>query len=65
MKSYLIVLALNAALLSLVAWALMLTVGILHGSWWPVIPTIGFWPSMAVSYLLGFLRIRFNHSLED
>lgn len=64
MTKFLTALSLDVALLALVAWALMLTVGILHGSWWPVIPTIGFWPSVAVSFLVGLLRIRFNHS-ED
>lgn len=30
-------------------WAFMLIVGLIHGSWWPQVPTIGYWPAVVIA----------------
>jgi hypothetical protein len=35
------------------AWAFMIAVGVAHAQWLPMMPTIGYWPSLAIMALLG------------
>lgn len=37
------------------AWMLMLGVGVIHGSWWPGMRTVGFWPAVRIVLLLNWL----------
>lgn len=39
-------------------WMLMLAIGMLHDEWWPVIPTIGYWPAVLAVWLLRGLFSR-------
>lgn len=34
-------------------WLLMLTVGVIHGEWLPMMPTIGYWSAVKVSAMLS------------
>lgn len=34
-------------------WMLMLTVGVIHGEWLPMMPTIGYWSAVKVSFMLS------------
>ena len=34
-------------------WVLMLGIGVLHGSWWAMVPTMGYWPAVLVDLTLG------------
>ena len=34
-------------------WMLMLTVGVVHGEWLPMMPTIGDWSAVKVSFMLS------------
>lgn len=36
-------------------WLLMLTVGVIHGEWLPMMPTIGFWSAVKVSVMLSLM----------
>lgn len=56
MKKFLPLLLLDVLMMAVVAWALMLIVGILHHDWWPAIPTIPFWPCVAVAFLYRTTR---------
>jgi hypothetical protein len=34
-------------------WLFMLTVGVIHGEWLPMMPTIGYWSAVKVSFMLS------------
>lgn len=34
-------------------WIFMLTVGVIHGEWLPMMPTIGYWSAVKVSFMLS------------
>lgn len=34
-------------------WLFMLTVGVVHGEWLPMMPTIGYWSAVKVSFMLS------------
>lgn len=34
-------------------WLFMLTVGVVHGEWLPMMPTIGYWSAVKVSAMLS------------
>jgi hypothetical protein len=36
-------------------WIFMLTVGVVHGEWLPMMPTIGYWSAVKVSAMLSLL----------
>lgn len=36
-------------------WLLMLTVGVIHGEWLPMMPTLGYWSAVKVSAMLSLL----------
>jgi len=41
------------------AWGLMVEIGIAHGSWWPIIPTIGYVTALkiaAIASVVAFVR---------
>lgn len=37
----------------LAAWEVMVAIGVVHGSWWPQVPTIGYWAALVITMLLG------------
>ncbi|MEO3869404.1 hypothetical protein ABGB18_11280 [Nonomuraea sp. B12E4] len=50
------------------AWALMLLVGVLHHELSPVIPAIGYWDALPISFTLGVLlaiRKGFSAAAEE
>jgi hypothetical protein len=36
----------------LAGWWFMLGVGVIHHEWWPAVPTVGYWWSIVIVYLL-------------
>jgi len=36
-------------------WMFMLTVGVIHGEWLPMMPTIGYWSAVKVSFMLSLM----------
>lgn len=34
-------------------WLFMLTAGVIHGEWLPMMPTIGYWSAVKVSFMLS------------
>lgn len=47
----LIILSIPATLLG--AWLFMLTVGVMHGEWLTMMPTIGYWSAAKVFFMLS------------
>lgn len=45
-------------------WLLMLTVGVIHGEWLPMMPTLGFWSALKVSFMLS-LTVGFGFGLSQ
>ncbi|MEU5155620.1 hypothetical protein [Glycomyces sp. NPDC021274] len=45
---YLLLIPLIPASIFVEAWLLMLLVGVVHGEWLPMMPTIGYWSSVLV-----------------
>jgi acyl-CoA hydrolase len=47
-------------------WMLMLTVGVIHGEWLTMMPTIGYWSAVKVSFMLSFMMgLAFGASRSD
>lgn len=36
-------------------WVTMLTVGIVHHEWLPEVPTLGYWPSLLIFYMVDWI----------
>lgn len=36
-------------------WLFMLTIGVIHGEWLPMMPTIGYWSAVKVSLMLSLM----------
>lgn len=48
-------------------WLFMLTIGVVHGEWLPMMPTIGYWSAVKVSAMLSVtfgLYAGFSKSLD-
>jgi hypothetical protein len=46
-------------------WALMITVGVIHGEWLPMLPTIGYFPATLVAIWLGILSDMLRYQYEE
>ena len=46
--------------LLVLAWVLMLTVGIIHGEWLPMLPTVGYMSACLISIMLISLKAAFQ-----
>jgi hypothetical protein len=49
----------------LYGWLFMLAVGIVHGSWWHAVPTIGYWWAVLLVYLLRGVFAPVNSAKKD
>ena len=44
----------------LFAWTFMLTIGVVHGEWLTMMPTIGFWSSLILGMLISSTAAAFQ-----
>jgi hypothetical protein len=72
MRYLFIVLATLLAGWLLVAWSLMLTVGVAHHDWWHVIPLMSYHTALAISFvgtaigaLVGLLSVIYTAALKS
>jgi hypothetical protein len=54
---WVIALILAAAGIPLGAWALMVTVGVVHGEWLPMLPTLGYWNALAITATMAAFTV--------
>ncbi|WP_433225472.1 hypothetical protein [Actinomadura formosensis] len=54
---FLAMLALAAIATPIESWALMLAVGVVHGEWLPMMPTLGFFGALRINLAVSLLAL--------